>query len=324
PLFSHDHQCPAEELLLRQVLRFGDIVDTLAQRGCSTIKPTSGSAAMDAPEMVHDNHAHPETIELLDVVNDRHFTMLIRAALSGFRSLASITGGWHQQTANPFTSKYGLPVDNHKRRLMIEQAPDPYGCLHECLNDLVRFIIARKAEFTAHFTENVPRSHDNFRLPDYPDPDVDFGGAYRSLHNEEELRQIRLPETMTLAEKIIAVAEQRKLEKFIAPATSAALQTETNRLQQEGIHPTSGTPSQSELQRMFKHPGTADARLLSERGYEVRSSLIEGKTFYRMTPKLKKSHPELDQPSTFLPPDNHERNVTGCQPTKVTRYCSLS
>ncbi|WP_257293851.1 hypothetical protein [Endozoicomonas sp. YOMI1] len=324
PLFSHDHQCPEEELLLRQVLRFGDIVDTLSQEGFSTIKPTSGSAAMGSPEMIHDNDDHPEMIELLDVVNNRQFTMLIRAALSGFRNLASITGGWHQQTANPFTSKYGLPVDNHKRRLLIEQAPDPYGCLHECLNDLVRFIIARKANVTAHFPEYSPRSHENSWLPDYQDPDIDFSGAYRSLHNEEELRQIRLPEAMTLAEKIIAVAEQRKLEKFIAPATSEALKTETMRLHQEGILPTSGTPSQLELQRMFRHPDTADARLLSERGYGVKFSLHEGKTCYHMTPKPKRSHSELAQPSSFMPPDNHERTATSCQPSKLTRYSYLS
>ena len=313
--FIPDRQCTEEELLLRQVLRFGDIVDILRvkppREDFPALRLATDSAAMDTLEMIHDGYFHPEMIELLTVVNDPEFTLLIQAALLSFRNLASITGGWHHDTANPFTSKYQLPVDNHKRRLLIEQAPDPYGCLRECLNDLVRFVIAGKAGVSACFTKHYRRRR-NFGLPDCWDSGVGSGGAYRKLHNEGELRQIRLPEAMTLAEKIIVAADKPGLERYLSSATRDALKTEAVRLQQEGILPAVGTPTQYDLEHMLRHPDSPGARLLNKRGYTVRSFAHEGKTLYRMVPNT-----QLDKDS-LLPPEHDDETIEST--AKVASY----
>ncbi|WP_422462175.1 hypothetical protein [Endozoicomonas sp. ALB115] len=287
PSFTPDHQCTEEELLLRQVLRFGDTVDILRvkppREDFPTIRLTPDSAEIDTSEMIHDGYFQPEKIELLSVVNNPDFTLLIQSVMLSFRDLASITGGWHHQVPNPFTSRYHLPVDNHKRRLLIEQAPDPYQCLRECLNDLVRFAIAEKAGISPCFTKHHRRSTDH-QPPGCWDPDTGSGGAYRRLHNEGELRQVRLPEAMTLAEKMIVVANQPGLEKLMSADIRDALETETIRLQQKAILPSVGTLEQSELEQMLRQPDSPGARLLSERGYSVKSSVHDGKIFYQMMP----------------------------------------
>ncbi|MGO0307854.1 hypothetical protein ACTL6P_14835 [Endozoicomonas acroporae] len=321
PSFIPDQQCPEDELLLRQVLRFGDIVDILRvkppREDFPTIKLSTDSAAMDTLGMIHDGHFHPEMIELLAVVNNPQFTLLIQSALLSFRDLASITGGWHHQMTNPFTRKYHLPVDNHKRRLLIEQAPDPYQCLRECLDDLVRFVIAEKAGISACFAEH-PRPEDS-RLPDCWDPGIGSGGAYRSLHNEEELRQIKLPEAMTLADKIIVAADQPGLEDRISAGIPDALQAEALRLQHEAILPAVGTPTQSELEQMLLQPDSPGARLLNERGYIVKSRTHEGRVFYQMVPNS-----GLARDSLLLPPQ-YDDKTTGpaANLPPLANICSL-
>ncbi|WP_422489267.1 hypothetical protein [Endozoicomonas sp. ALE010] len=290
--FTADDQCPEDELLLRQVLRFGDTVDIMRvfppRPDFPAINRTPGSAKLTAAAL-NDGYFHPEAIELLGVVNHPEFTQLIQAALLTFRNLASITGGWHHHTHdNPFSRKYGLSVDNDKRRLRIERAPEPYMCLRESLDDLVRLVIAQKAGVQPCFAEHS-RHKDSTRAPDCWDPGIGFAGAYRKLHNEQELRQVRLP-TMTLKEKVIVVAEELpSLEtKWLSSATGRAFKAEIRRLQQKGILPAIGTPRQSELEQILKQPDCVGAKILNERELAVVADDHEGRVFYRMVPKRRK------------------------------------
>ncbi|WP_422489999.1 hypothetical protein [Endozoicomonas sp. ALE010] len=281
--FTSDQQCSADELLLRQVLRFGDIVDIVRVIPCRedfpAIRLTPGFA-----EPGENRYFNPEAIELLRVVNKPEFTRLIRAALVSFRHLACITGGWHHKDANPFTTKYRLPVDNTKRRLMIEQASDPQQCMRDSLDDLVRLVMAAKAGIKPCLTDHPKRS-DNLPLPDCWDPKTGSAGAYRKLHNEQELRQIELPENMTLTEKIIVAADElNHTMSLLSPATRHGMQSEIERLQQKGILPAIGTPPQSELEKIFRQPDCAGARILNERGLKVVSDEYDGRVVYRMKP----------------------------------------
>ncbi|MBO9496666.1 hypothetical protein J7438_21645 [Thalassotalea sp. G20_0] len=316
--FTSDQQCPAEELLLRQVLRFGDIVDIVRVIPCRedfpAIRLTPGSV-----ESVENRYFNPEAIELLRVVNKPEFTLLIQAALLSFRHLACITGGWHHKDANPFTTKYRLPVDNHQRRLLIEQASDPQQCMRENLDDLVRLVMAEKAGIKPCLTDHPKRS-DNPPLPDCWDPQTGSAGAYRKLHNEQELRQIELPENMTLTEKIIVAADKLNSEQNhtvfrLSPATRNGIQSEMMRLQQKGILPAIGTPPQSELEQIFRQPDCAGARILNERGLVVVSDEHEGRIVYRMKPndghrqQRKRRHDELNHDACYRNPPPK----TGCR-----------
>ncbi|WP_257295994.1 hypothetical protein, partial [Endozoicomonas sp. YOMI1] len=295
--FTADDQCPEDELLLRQVLRFGDTVDIMRVfppgPDFPAINRAAGSAKLTAATL-NDGYFHPEAIELLGVVNHPEFTRLIQAALLTFRNLASITGGWHHGNhANPFSSKYGLAVDNDKRRLRIERAPEPYVCLRESLDDLVRLVIAKKAGVQPCFAEH-PKHKDSTGAPDCWDPGIGFAGAYRKLHNEQELRQVRLP-AMTLKEKMTVVAEELPgLESLLSSATDDGIQSEIRRLQQKGILPAIGTPRQSELEQILKQPRCVGARILNKRGLAVAPVDHEGRIFYRMAPKRKRQRTEPD------------------------------
>ena len=288
--FTSDQQCQADELLLRQVLRFGDIVDIVRVIPCRAdfpaIRPTPGPARPG-----DDRYFNPEAIELLGVVNDPDFTLLIQAALLSFRSLACITGGWHHEDGNPFTTKYHLPVDNHQRRLLIEQASDPQLCMRENLDDLVRLAVAEKAGIMPCLNDHPKRS-DNPPMPDCWDPQTGLAGTYRKLHDELELRQVELPENMTLTEKIVVAADALNSEhkiglettSWLSPDTRNNVQSEIARLQQNGIRPAIGTPPQSELERIFHQPECTGARILNERGLTVVSTEHEGRIVYRMEP----------------------------------------
>ncbi|WP_257293735.1 hypothetical protein, partial [Endozoicomonas sp. YOMI1] len=303
--FTADDQCSEDELLLRQVLRFGDTVDIIRiyppRADFPAINRAPGSEKLTAATL-SDGYFHPEAIELLGVVNDPKFTLLVQAALLTFRNLASITGGWHHHNlANPFSSKYGLVVDNDKRRLRIEQAPESYMCLGESLDNLVRLAIAQKAGVQPCFAEH-PRhkarhkaSHkDSAGAPDCWDPGIGFAGAYRKLHSEQELRQVQLP-AMTLKEKIIIVAEELPgIESLLSSATGKGIRSEIGRLQRKGILPAIGTPRQSELEQIFKQPDCVGARILNKRELAVVPVEYEGGIYYRMVPKLKRQRTEFD------------------------------
>ncbi|WP_257295348.1 hypothetical protein [Endozoicomonas sp. YOMI1] len=284
--FTSDNQCSEEELLLRQVLRFGDIVDILRvippRDDFPGIRLTPGSG-----KPVNNDYFNPEAIELLTVVDNPDFTLLVQASLVGFRHLGCITGGWHYNKANLLSDKYHLVVDNHQRRLMIEQAAEPYQCMHQSLDDLVRLVIAKRAGIEICRDEHPKRSG-NPGVPDCWNSTIGFGGAYQKLHNEQELRQIALSPEMTLSEKIIVAADDPDLEKFLSHATSEALGKERFRLQHKGILPDIGTPSQSDLEFMFKKPDCKGARIMAEREIRVKRAKHEGYSFYRMVPARKR------------------------------------
>ena len=126
--FTADNQCSWEELLLRQVLRFGDVVDRLRllplQKNFLEVKDSFVTDPVSAPK--EPDTFDPQAIELLAVVNNPMFTRMIKAALLTFRDLAALTGGWHHESENPAAVRHQLRVDNQQRRLLVEHSHDPY------------------------------------------------------------------------------------------------------------------------------------------------------------------------------------------------------
>ena len=94
--FTADDQCSPEELLLRKVLRFGDVVDILRWVPLpKNFLEVKGSFAADPePTPREPDTFDPQAIELLAVINNPLFTRMIKAALLTFRDLAALTGGF--------------------------------------------------------------------------------------------------------------------------------------------------------------------------------------------------------------------------------------
>ena len=286
--FTADDQCSREELLLRQMLRFGDVVDILRRVPLpKNFLEVKGSFAADPePTPKEPDTFDPQAIELLAVINNPLFTRMIKAALLTFRDLAALTGGWHLESSNPAADRYQLEVDNQQRRLLIEHSHDPYTQMREVLDDLVRLEIAKEADISTCLDQDGHRDYANNRsTPNCWDKTTGAAGAYRKLHSELELRQVRVPKEMTLSEKV-CFASQSELpdaERLaLSFVTRLGIDGEMNRLRQEGIQPATGTPSQGELQKIYERPDSIGASILADRGIAVQRAEHQGKTYFRM------------------------------------------
>lgn len=283
--FTRDDQCPAEECLLRQVLRFGDVVDIVRLVPLQenfleeTHRPFATASSVDrGPDKFH-----PEAIELLAAIDNPQFTRLVKSAVLTFRELASLTGGWHHESVNPVVARYHLLVDNHQRRLLIEQSPEPYRLIREVLDDLVRLTIAEKAGIDICLDGHQEYARNKAAQPDCWDKTTGVAGTYRKLHSEQELRQVRLPGEMTLGEKICFAAPVHRNDRVdLSPAASHGIHLEIARLQSEGIYPQTGTPSQAELKQIYQRPDCVGATVLSDQGMTVVTGEHEGRIYYRM------------------------------------------
>ena len=286
--FTADDQCSPEELLLRKVLRFGDVVDMLRllplPENFLEVKDSFVFDPMSAPRV--RGKFDPQAIELLADVNHPHFTQLTKAALLTFRDLAALTGGWHLESSNPAADRYQLKVDNHQRRLLVEHSHDPYTHMREVLDDLVRLEIAKRAGISPCLDQDGHRYYViNGSTPSCWNKKTGDAGAYHKLHSEVELRQVRVPEKMTLTEKIyfVAVSEIPDADRLtFSTAIRSGIGGEINRLRQEGIQPATGTPSQDELQQMYERPDSKGASILAKRGIVVQKAEHEGRTYFRM------------------------------------------
>ena len=280
--FTGDDQCSGEELLLRQVLRFGDVVDMLRlvplQKG--SLEVMDNFVANPASTLRDHGEFDPQAIELLAVVNNPDFTRSIKAALLTFRDLAALTGGWHLMADNPVAVRHQLMVNNLERRLLVERSPDPYTLMREVLDDLIRLKIAERAGISPCYSGHLDYVNDG-SAPDCWDETTGVAGTYRKLHSEGELRQVRVPENMTLYEKVCFAAELPDEDRLALPVRTG-IESEINRLRKEGIQPVTGTPSQDELQQMYERPDSIGAAILADRGIVVQQAEHDGRTYYRM------------------------------------------
>ena len=288
--FTADDQCSPEELLLRQVLRFGDVVDMLRllplPKNFLEVKDSFVTDPVSTPRKFGRSF-DLQAIELLAAINNPMFTQVIKAALLTFRDLAALTGGWHLESSNPAANRYQLQVKNQQRRLLIEHSHDPYTQMREVLDDLVRLEIAKKADISTCLDQDGHRDYvNNGSTPSCWDKTTVAVGVYRKLHSEVELRQVRVPDAMTLSEKICFAAES-ELADADKPALASfpiksSIDGEINRLRQEGIQPATGTPSQGELRNIYEMPDSTGASILAERGIVVRKAEHQGKPYFRM------------------------------------------
>ena len=287
--FTADDQCSPEELLLRQVLRFGDVVDMLRLLPLPKNFPKVIDSFVINPVSTPRKFGRffdPRAIELLATTNNWMFTQLIKAALLTFRDLAALTGGWHLESSNPAADRYQLKVDNHQRRLLVEHSHDPYTHMREVLDDLVRLEIAKRAGISPCLDQDGHQDYvNNGSTPSCWNKKTGDAGAYHKLHSEVELRQVRVPEKMTLTEKIYFVAQSELPDAdrlTFSTAIRSGIGGEINRLRQEGIQPATGTPSQNELQQIYERPDSKGASILADRGIVVRKVEHEGRTYFQM------------------------------------------
>ena len=286
--FTADNQCSREELLLRQVLRFGDVVDMLRllplPKNFLEVKDSFVTDPVSVPR--ERDTFDPQAIELLAMVNNPMFTQMIKAALLTFRDLAALTGGWHHDSENPVEVRHQLRVYNWRRQQLVEESPDPYALMREVLDDLVRLEISKEAGISTCLDREGHRDYaENGSTPDCWDEKIGVAGTYRKLHSELELRQVRVPEEMTLSEKVRFIAKSKLSDAdglALSFPISSGIDGEINRLRQEGIQPATGTPSQAELRQIHEMPGSTGATILAKRGIVVRKAEHDGKTYFRM------------------------------------------
>ena len=298
--FTADDQNSGEKLLLRQVLQFGDAVDMLRllplPKDFLEVKDSFAGDLEPTPQ--EPDTFDPQAIELLAVINNPLFTRMIKAALLTFRDLAALTGGWHLKSSNPAADCYQLEVDNQQRRLLIEHSHDPYTQMREVLDDLVRLEIAKKADISTCLDQEGHRDYaENGSTPDCWDKTTVVAGTYRMLHSEVELRQVQVPDAMTLCEKVCFIAESElpDAERLaLSFATRTSIDGEINRLRHEGLQPATGTPSQGELQQIYERPDSIGASILADRGIVVRKATHEGRTYFRMMKLKHQSGPSLN------------------------------
>ena len=333
--FTADDQCSGEELLLRQVLRFGEVVDILRRvplpknflevednfvvNPVSEPKegeggfyrsflrpfywffqprsePSTSNWTWHTPK--DPDKFDPQAIGLLAVVNNPNFTRLIKGALLTFRDLAALTGGWHLESSNPAADRYQLKVNNQQRRLLIEHSHDPYMQMREVLDDLVRLEIAKRAGISTCLDQDGHWDYaNNGPTPSCWDKKTVVVGTYRKLHSEVELRQVQVPDEMTLSEKVRFIAESELTDAdrlALSCAISSGIDAEINRLRQEGIQPAIGTPSQDELGQIYERPDSIGACLLTERGIVVQRAEHQGTTYFRMVKSLDSRSQAID------------------------------
>ena len=286
--FTADNQCSREELLLRQVLRFGDVVDMLRLLPLpKNFLEVKDSFVTDPVSVLREpDKFDPQAIELLAVVNNPMFTQMIKAALLTFRDLAALTGGWHHDSENPVEVRHQLRVYNWRRQQLVEESPDPYALMREVLDDLVRLEIAKEEDISTCLDQEGHRDYaDNGSTPGCWDKKTGVAGTYRKLHSEVELRQVQVPKEMTLSEKVRFIAKSKLPDAdglALSFPISSGIDGEILRLRQEGIQPATGTPSQAELQKIHEMPGSTGATILAERGIVVQKAEHEGRTYFRM------------------------------------------
>ena len=174
----------------------------------------------------------------------------LEAAMHGAADLVQVTGHLSSDhRAVPYVTAYQLVPDSERLNVQFEWTPTPRQRMDNCVDNNVRRTIARLAGLNTCSTAD----HKECRT------DTENGRTW-GIHNSwHDLKQVRIPERMTLLEKM----QFEHNEGLLSQATRDEIQKEVERLRCQGIPMQLGTLTQTTLK------SAAAKRKLKDNGIEV-------------------------------------------------------
>ncbi len=288
--------------LYLRVLRFGDRMDFVRYAGagpgfpdwskegsCSSVHNGVDPGKLDLPPSL-------KTSFVPSPCNKALFQSGLEAAMHGSVDLVSVTEECvrDRRKAGSYIETYGLKTPNSDIKTALECTPTPVLRLNGFIDDNVRRMIAEKAGIsTCKESESLrpmKKRKASARLKIHSAPVSVMlkkkhlvcradtrKGVHWGIHNSwHDLKQIKVPEGMTLLEKM----QCRHDLSVLAPKTRAGILKEVRRIKQSGIKMALGTLTQETL----KSPSAQKA--LKRRGIHVvkeqrqRGRLLSGKPKY--------------------------------------------
>ncbi len=254
PPLIPDTSCSQQERDTRRIIRLADRTDC--------VRATYIPEGWKEPQSVSNSYYFDSRLLDLPETSSTGFKEDFDALMEGAKDLAYVTGGIpksdHSKSGS-YLVRHTLLDNNKKRRLKVSRAVNAYDSVKTALDDNVRRKIASFADL---FTCQL----DHLKQPIYsPAPDclkIKNNREYlAAIHSELELRQVQLPERMTVLQKMMF--EQRGL-KCLPQDLQNEVQEEIDRLKERGIQPPLGTLTQKTLESP-----SARKRLREDYGLQV-------------------------------------------------------
>ena len=244
-LFVPDDRCTLVERRVRYLLRLPDTIDIIRvlvvpvhwkePQDPHTSSTVFNAGFLDLPESLKNNAV---------------FIKELGNLMEGAKDLAYVTGGApvsDSSMSGSYLIRYALSGDNTKRKLKIARASNAYDSVRTALDDNVRRALARAAGlFTCQASHEKQDSLYRTRTRADCLREKNDREYLAAIHSEFELRQVRLPEGMTVLQKLMFEHSGSSLNGLSEEQQKEVL-NEIGRLQQQGIQPPLGTLTQEVL-----------------------------------------------------------------------------
>ena len=230
------------------VLRFADRLDVIRCTGVPSDFPglaKTGSLDFDASLL-----DLPVQLQATNPDQKSDVQLELEAAMHGAADLVQVTGHLSSDhRAVPYVTAYQLVPDSERLNVQFEWTPTPRQRMDNFVDNNVRRTIARLAGLNTCSTAD----HKECRT------DTQNGRTW-GIHNSwHDLNQVRIPERMTLLEKM----QCEHNEGLLSQATRDEIQKEVERLRCQGIPMQLGTLTQTTLK------SAAAKRKLKDKGINV-------------------------------------------------------
>ncbi len=230
------------------VLRFADRLDIIRCTGVASDFPGLAKACCSNFDVSQLDL--PVQLQATNPDQRSDVQLELEAAMHGAADLVQVTGHLSfDHRADPYVSTYRLAPDSKRLDVQFEWTPTPQQRMDNCVDNNVR----RKIALLAGLNTCSTADHTECRT------DTQNGRTW-GIHNSwHDLKQVRIPERMTLLEKM----QFEHNEELLSQATRDEIQKEVERLRCQGIPMQLGTLTQTTLK------SAAAKRKLEDRGIKV-------------------------------------------------------
>ena len=240
------------------VLRFADRLDVIRCTGVPS--DFFGLAKTSSLDFDASRLDLPVQLQATNPDQKSDVQLELEAAMHGAADLVQVTGHMSSDhRAVPYVKAYQLVPDSERLNMQFEWTPTPQQRMDLFVDNNVRRKIARLAGLNTCSTAD----HKECRT------DAQNGRTW-GIHNSwHDLKQVRIPERMTLLEKM----QFEHNEGLLSQATRDEIQKEVERLRCQGIPMQLGTLTQTTLKspaakRKLEDRGITVASVKRLRGYE--------------------------------------------------------
>ena len=290
PPYISDQSCPEEERLVRHLVRLPDNLDLIR------VMPVPPDWTTPYPA---GSWKFGFDIRKLDIPDNLKanttFMNHFEALMEGAKALAYTTGGAPPNDlsdSGSYLKRHHLVKNNDTRRYKVSRAVYAYDSVIEALDDNVRRAIAKQAGLhTCQADHSRTRVKFENRQAECLSTDPEGREFLTAIHDEQELRQVRLPAGMTVQEKLMF---EKQGPDCLPEDKRKQVEREVARLRHSGIQPPLGTLTQETLAderakaTLKKHYGIDVVPEDRFCGYNDDGS---GKTVRLLVPRRKKENP---------------------------------